>query len=194
MGRTKKNNVTVTVKKELKDDLKRYAKDVCVGAAAYVRDTLTNTAYEAFERYYCDYTPVPGVFPCTYSWKYNEPDGHPKYYVRTFNVLTNKVINKFYENKHGKIIRGGVELIASNMEKNYNIPATTVFENISAGYHGLPASYVNGQLINDAIPDMKPAPNDIVYDKYKELCNDLNTCKEFGIIRAKGDSYTYLQV
>ena len=183
----KKKKVTIEVKDKLKEDLKNYAHLVCVGAASYVRDTLTQTAYEAFERYYCHYAPVIGSYPCTYkNWTY-EPQGHPVEYVRTFNVLTSNVIKKFYENKHGKIIRGGVELIPSNMKENYNISAETVFANISAGYHGLPSPYNN-------IEDMKPAPNEIVYQKYKELCNDKNTFRNVGILRARTGNYTYLQL
>ena len=193
MGKSKKNNVTVTIKDELIKELNNFSKEVCVGAAAYVRDTLTDTAYEAFERYYCDYQPVSGGYPCSYSWKFFTPEGHPTDYVRTFNVLTNKVIQKFYENKHGKIIRGGVELVPENMKENYDIPASAssernnVFANISAGYHGLPAPY-------NKIPDMNPSPQEIVMKKHNDLCNDLITLENIGVTRAKKGSYTYLSI
>ena len=163
----KKTKVTVDIKPELITDLKNFAHQVCAGAAATARDILYNTTVEAFERFYCDYTPVEGGFSCDYIWKFSAPTGHPIEYVRTFNVLENDVINKYYENKHGKIVRGGVELLPDNMEERYNISAAQVFGNISSGYHGLPEPY-------NSIPDMNPSPERIVNMKRNEIISNVN--------------------
>ena len=186
MKKKKKINITVNIKPELIADLTDFSHQVCVGAAAFVRDTLYNTTIEAFERFYCDYTPVSGSYPCSYNWKFVIPDGQPKEYIRTFNILENKVVNKFNENKHGKIIRGGIRLLPDKMEERYNISAADVFGNISSGYHGLPAPYNN-------IPDMDPAPERIVNMKLDEILSNVDiTCGTPGLDRAMSKNYKYL--
>jgi len=177
----------IKTKIEIKDDLKRelkdFAKQVCVGAAAYTRDALTDAAYEVFERFYCSYTPRDGSINTTYEWKFYTPDGVPFSYHRTYNILLNG-INKFYENKHGKIIRGGVELSPESMKDLYNIPTIDVFNHIIEGYHGLPSQ---------GLPIMKPSPNEIINNKQQELINNLGSCSDAGINRAKKRNYAYLQ-
>lgn len=180
--------INIIIKDELKQELEDFATDVSMRAAKYVRDLLTTKTYEAFERYYFSYQPVIGSYPCNYSWQFSKytPIGHPIFYVRTFNVLTNKVIKGYYENKHGKIMRGGVQLLPENMEENYNISASSVFANISSGYHGLPEPY------ND-IPDMKPSPETIVNNERKRLINNPEVYSNYCIEGAKlSKSYSYL--
>lgn len=188
--------VNVIIKDELKQELKQFSQQVCVGAASYVRDELTNAAYDAFERFYCDYTPIPGGPRTSYKFKFHVPTGNPVVYERTYNVLQNG-INKFYENKHGKIIRGGVELSPSDMKEVYDIPATQVFENIyEHGYHGLASvrtDETNGQLtITYDNYGMRPTPEELLERSYTSLYNNIGVAVGIGVSRAKKLPYSYI--
>ena len=174
--------VSVTIKDELKRELKHFAEQVCVGAAAYTRDKLTDVAIASFERFYCDYAPVPSGLYTSYHFKFFTPSGNPKEYDRTYNILRNG-IKKYYENKHGKIVRGGVELDVSNLEDNYNYSPAFVFQTIyEGGQHG-PAP---------GIPNMNPTPQELIEKEYNDIYNDIGIISEIGITRAKKGSYSYL--
>ena len=160
----KKISTKVTVTDDLKKELKDFAHEIGVRAAVYAREELTTAAYEAFERFYCDYTPVPGGLYTSYKFKYYKPSGNPIYYDRTYNVLRNG-IKKFYENKHGKIIRGGVQINPDWLEEVYdhNLSPKFVFDNIyELGLHG-------GS--NKGIPPMVPTPEQYIQRKYDTLIN-----------------------
>ena len=194
----KKKNVTVTIKDELKQELKKFAQQVGVGAASYARDALTDAAYDAFERFYCDYTPIPGGPRTSYKFKFHRPQGNPKVYERTYNVLQNG-ISKFYENKHGKIIRGGVELSPEDMEEVYEISATQVFENIyEHGYHGLAptrSAIVNGRLtVTYEDYMMRPTPQELIQQAYDNLISDNQAFTDAGFNRAAKNSYSYFSL
>lgn len=177
-------SVNVIIKDELKKELKDFAKQVCVGAASYVRDELTNRAYEVFERFYCDYAPAPYGLGTDYDWKFARPAGTPKYYDRTYNVLRNG-IEKFYEDKHGKIIRGGVEINPEWLEDNYDISPQFVFESIyEHGWHG---------PMGSGIPSMSPTPKQLLDRSYLSVYNNVDVAVGLGVNRAKKGSYSFLR-
>jgi len=170
----KSANVIIT--DDLKEDLNILARQIKVGMAGYVRDNLTKTTYAAFERFYCTYTPRNGDINTTYDWKFFIPNGVPYKYKRTYNILLNG-IDKFYENKHGKIIYGGVRISPENMEEVYSVPAIDIFNNIyESGYHGFP-----GQ----GLPVMNTSPEKIINMKYDWLLNNADRYKDVGINRAQ---------
>ena len=154
--------VNVIITDGLKNELKNLAEQVCIGAANYAREALTDIAYEAFERFYADYTPRPGGITTSYDWKFVIPRGVPKVYHRTYNILKYGI--QSYENKHGKIIRGGVELDPNNLKDNYDQASPTeVFESIyEFGWHGPEESKV---------PPMVPTPEEFIYNSYDNMCN-----------------------
>ena len=155
--------VNVIIKDGLKNELKDFAKQVCVRAADYARDTLTDIAYEAFERFYCDYTPVPGGINTSYQWKFATPSGVPKEYRRTYNILKYGI--EKYDNKHGKIVRGGVILNSNNLLDNYNESPEDVFTSIyKFGWHGPMGSRVS---------NMVPTPEELIEQSYDNLCNSV---------------------
>ena len=154
----------IVIKDGLKQELKQFAKEVCIGAASYARDTLTDVAYEAFERFYCDYTPVPGGVNTSYRWKFAMPSGIPKEYRRTYNILKYGI--EKYDNKHGKIIRGGVILNPNNLLDNYDDTSpedvfTSIYE---FGWHG---------PMESQVPNMVPTPENLIEQSYDNLCNSV---------------------
>ena len=154
-------SVNVIIKEELKKELKDLAKQVCIGAAEYSRDILTDAAYEAFERFYCDYTPVPWGLSTTYQFKFAVPQGVPKKYIRTYNVLKYGI--EGYDNKSGKVIRGGVVIDPSKLKDNYDDTPQNVFESIyELGWHG---------PMGSGVPNMNPTPEELIYKSYNNLCN-----------------------
>lgn len=174
--------VNVIIKDELKRELKKFAEQVCIGAATYSRDKLTDIAIESFERFYCDYAPVPGGLYTSYQFQFYRPSGNPKEYDRTYNILRNG-IKKYYENKHGKIIRGGVELDIDSLEDNYNYSPAFVFQTIyEEGRHGP----VLG------IPNMNPTPKELIENGYDNLCDNIDVALDIGVTRAKKETYSYL--
>ena len=156
----KGTNVIIT--DGLKENLKDFAKEVCIRAATYARDTLTDVAYEAFERFYCNYTPVMKPVNTLYEWKFETPEGVPKKYRRTYNILKYGI--RSFDNLRGKVIRGGVELDPSRLKDNYdNATPTEVFESIyEFGWHG---------PIWSRIPPMDPTPEQLINQSYDNLCN-----------------------
>ncbi len=155
--------VNVIIKKELKEELKNLSKQVVIGAANYTRDTLTDAAYEAFERFYCDYSPAPYGLGTNYRWKFYTPVGTPYYYDRTYNVLRNG-IHKF-ESK-GTIKRGGVELNPDWLEEVYDdaSPALVFYEIYEGGRHG---------YFGD-IPSMTPAPEELIDSAYYDIIDNVD--------------------
>ena len=182
MSKTK-NKITVT--KGLRQDLKNFSQQLCSRAANFTRETLTAVAYEAFERFYCDYTPVPSGLYTSYHFKYYKPSGNPFYYDRTYNILRNGI--KGFKNKHGKIIHGGVELNPDWLEDVYeDTTPQFVFETIyENGWHGVPG---NG------IPNMSPTPQEIITRGYDTLYNkaiDLFIYNEIDSV-ISDNKYSYL--
>lgn len=153
--------VNVIIKKELKKELKDLSKQVVIGAANFTRDALTDAAYEAFERFYCDYAPAPYGLGTNYKWKFYTPSGTPFYYDRTYNILRNG-IHKFEEK--GTVKRGGVEINPAWLEDNYrDASADFVFSTIyESGWHG-PGN----------ISPMVPTPEQIIMQKYNVLYNSV---------------------
>jgi len=152
--------VNIIIKKELKKELKNLGKRVVARAADYTRDALTDAAYEAFERFYCDYTPAPYGLGTNYRWKFYTPSGTPRDYDRTYNILRNG-IHKFEEK--GKVRRGGVEINPDWLEDNYkDASASLVFDTIyESGWHGP----------GHGIPSMSPTPQEIINTKYNTILN-----------------------
>ena len=183
----KKNNVKVTITDGLKNDLKDFSKQLCSRAADFARETLTTAAYEAFERFYCDYAPFPSGLYTSYHFKYYKPTGNPFYYDRTYNILRNG-IKGFKEDKHGKIIRGGVQINPDWLEDVYkDATPQFVFETIyEDGWHGVPG---NG------VPNMSPTPQEYLLRNYNSLCSraiDLFVYDEIDSILKDGN-FEYLQ-
>ena len=174
--------INIIVKDELKQELKQFAKEVCVGAASYTRDALTDAAYEAFERFYCDYTPIPGGVYTSYHFKFAVPQGVPMFYDRTYNVLENG-IDKYYENKHGKIIQGGVEINPEWLKDYYNFDTTFVFQSIyEEGAHGF----------GGGIKPMNPTPEELLERNFRSLYNNIGVAVGVGVSKAKKLPYNYL--
>lgn len=153
--------VNVIIKKGLKKELKDLSKQVVIGAANASRDMLTDAAYEAFERFYCDYAPAPYGLGTSYKWKFYTPSGTPWDYDRTYNILRNG-IHKFEEK--GTVRRGGVEINPDWLEDNYeDASADFVFSTIyESGWHG-PRD----------IPPMVPTPEQIIMQKYDYIRNSV---------------------
>lgn len=149
--------VNVIIKKELKKELRDLSKQVVIGAANFTRDALTDAAYEAFERFYCDYAPAPYGLGTNYRWKFYMPSGTPIYYDRTYNILRNG-IHKFEEK--GTIRRGGVEINPDWLEDNYReASADFVFSTMyESGWHG-----------PGIVPPMVPTPEQLIMKKYDTI-------------------------
>lgn len=156
--------INVIIRKELKKELRDLSKRVTHGAADYVRDMLVDAAYEAFERFYCDYTPAHYGLGTSYQWKFYKPSGTPLHYDRTYNILENGI--RKFEDKRGNIIRGGVEINPDWLKDVYEKQTPQfVFETIyEDGWHGVP---------NNGIPNMSPTPEEIIKRKYNTIYNSV---------------------
>lgn len=168
----KSKNVTVTVSDQLYNDLKRYGKNFCVGMATKVRDNLTMSAAVAIESFYEDYT--------------------PKYYKRHYYNFRENSFRKFYENKHGKIIRGGVELSPEMMDDIYKDSKEEVFDMVFAGYHGV-ASGFNEPYTFTPVHVMRPSPLELIEESRNNIVNHIGAFEKYGYSKASLDSYDTLQ-
>lgn len=169
----KRFNQKVTITRELYDDLKKYGKNFCVGMASKVRDKLTMAAAIAIESFYQDYTPI--------------------YYKRHYYNFRDNSFRKFYENKHGQIIRGGVELSPDSMDSLYQDPKEEVFDMVYAGYHGV-ASGFNSPYTFTPVHIMQPSPLEIIKISRDNLIKHIDMLEIFGYHRAQLDSYKTLKI
>lgn len=167
----KSYNATVTISKDLYNDLKQYGKNFCVGMATKVRDNLTLSTAVAIESFYEDYTPL--------------------YYKRHYYNFRENSFKKFYENKHGKIIRGGVELSPDAMDNIYKDPKEEVFDMVYAGYHGVASGY-NEPYTFTPVPIMRPSPLELIEESRNNIVKNINIFEPYGYYRASLDNYNTL--
>lgn len=164
----KRFNHRVIISKQLYDDLNKYGKNFCVGMATKVRDTLTTSAAIAIESFYQDYT--------------------PKYYKRHYYNFRENSFRKYYENKHGRIIRGGVELSPERMDHIYRDSTEEVFDMVYAGYHGV-ASGFNEPYTFTPVHVMNPTPLEIIENSRNNILTHINQFEKYGYVRANHNSY-----
>ena len=173
--------VNVIIKKELEKELKDLSKQVVIGAANFTRDALTDAAYEAFERFYCDYAPAPYGLGTNYKWKFHTPSGTPWDYDRTYNILRNG-IHKFEEK--GTVRRGGVEINPNLLDDVYDYSPELLFDNIyESGWHG---------VMGNGIPSMSPTPKEIIEEKYDFILNHAVNDMIMSMVNTYVDKSTYL--
>ena len=163
-----KITTTVKIENSFISDLRNYSKEVCVGCAAYCRDALTDVAKRAIGNFYSDYTPIS--------------------YKRHYTNFLKNSFRKYYNNPHGKIIRGGVEL-TPDLVKDVYMGATgaEVFDFVYAGFHGV-SSALRGQP-----PAMSPSPMDEINMAQLFISSDLENLKSYGIARANNGSYQVIE-
>ena len=164
----KSSNVKVTVSKELYNDLERYGRNFCIGMATQVRDNLTLSAAVAIESFYEDYT--------------------PRYYKRHYYNFRERSFKKFYENKHGRIIRGGVELTPNALDDIYKDSKEEVFDMVFAGYHGV-ASGFNEPYTFTPVHIMQPSPMEIISNSQATIINHIDRFEAYGYKRANQEMY-----
>ena len=160
----------VELKDELIKDLTKYAVTVAKSLATQVRDEMNETANQAIEDFYDDYTPL--------------------FYRRhRYNFMENSFV-KYYKNPHNSIIRGGVELTPYNLDDIYRADTEYVFNLVYLGYHGnvnmLPRRVSNVPHI------MSPNPLDILLDKRDYLVKNIKNYKSAALEQANNNSYSTL--
>ena len=166
-------NCKVTISDQLYKDLKKYGEQFCVGMATQVRDKLTISAAVAIESFYQDYKPI--------------------YYARHYYNFRDNSFKKFYENKHGHIVRGGVELSPENMDSIYQDPKEEVFDMVYAGYHGV-ASGFNAPYTFTPVPIMRSSPLEIIEEASDSIINHIDMYSIWGYYRASKETYSTLTI
>lgn len=166
-----KNNCKVTITRQLYDDLKKYGEQFCVGMATKARDMLTTSAEIAIEMFYQDYTPI--------------------YYQRHYYNFREKSFKKFYENKHGHIVRGGVELSSDSMDDIYQDSKNEVFDMVYAGYHGV-ASGFNEPYSFTPVHVMRPSPLELIEESRDNYINHIDMYSIYGYKKAAQKQYETL--
>ena len=172
----KKSKVTITDK--LIKDLTEYSKNFRIGMATKTRDNLAKATAVAIEMFYQDYT--------------------PKYYKR--HIRNGKHYNfgelsfeKYYYNKHGSVIRGGVKLSPEQMESIYQDSKEEVFDMFYAGYHGVASGFVSPYTFTP-VPVMSPSPLEIIEESRNNFVKHINVFEIYGYQRAKNGSYDTLEL
>ena len=189
-----KKNQTVTISSDLYKDLKKLGKNFCVGMATEVRDNLTKSAAVAIEMFYQDYD--------------------PDFYHRHYYNFRRKSFRKYYDNKHGHIVRGGVELSPDAMDDIYQDPVEQVFDMVYHGFHGVASGFINkvvpgfkapgfkeGDVIKPKsfykIPEvMDPSPLEIIYNSRNNILKQINNGQynKYGYERIGANTYETIDI
>lgn len=166
----KKNKVTISM--NLEKELDDYLTEFSVGMAAFVRDEMHECTKHAIDAFYNNYRPK---------------NKEPLFYNRNYYNFRNNSFSKYYENKHGKIIRGGVELTPGNMDDIYRADTDYVFNLVYAGYHGSVWTLPNE--IKNVPPVMNPGPLEILLNRRDEIVKNIDSYKSYGLNRASNKNY-----
>lgn len=167
-----KNKVIIDdgLKKELKDYLKNYS----IGIGHQIEKELTDITKSSIELFYDDYSPIS--------------------YKRHYYNFRKYSFKKYYDNKHGSIIRAGVELTPNRMFDiygNYNngTPVTSyVFNLVYSGFHG------NETMMhpNSIVHKMSPSPLEIIINQRDKILKNINKYKKYGTINSRKNKYQYI--
>ena len=107
-------------------------------------------------------------------------DYEPKSYSRNYYNFKENSFKKYYQNAHGSIIRGGVELTPNELEPIYAANPLVVFNAVYSGIHGFPT----------VTSPMSPSPYEIITNYRDGIINNINDYKKYGIDRARKNKYT----
>lgn len=190
--KNKKYN-TVFIDNELMKELDKYATNYSIGMSQEISKELTETTQKAIDLFYDDYIPIG--------------------YNRHYDNFKKRSFKKYYENKHGSIIRGGVQLSSERMinyywsfsqKGNNYYPAGSssnltdyVFNLVYSGYHGnigmiFGQNGENAQYDVNIPPRMNPSPLEIIINERDKMINNVYKYKKYGIIKARQDSYKFI--
>jgi len=160
----KKNNLTLNLN-SLKNDLRKYANQVCKYAASEIADELTEDTVFAIGAFYSHYT--------------------PEKYKRHYYNFMNKSYRRYYSNPHNKIYRGGVEFTPNLMDKLYRDSIDEVFGSvIELGSHG-PELYTNVQ-------PMRRSPMQMVIEDRDNIEKNIDEYINRAKAKAKTGTYSVL--
>lgn len=144
------NNVdTNSIAESVIEELKGRARDACKWAA----DELTKEAHDAIAEFYGGYSPIV--------------------YGRTHGLDSS--YKRYYSNKHGNIIYGGVELTDSSSSYYSSITGQGVDNAFItslawfAGRHGFTEAFPERFHIHNYPPVMSPSPHQRVITKLHEV-------------------------
>ena len=171
----------VKLSSNLIQSLNDYGHNVCLGMAKQVRDELNDEAVYALENFYASYAPKNGpILSGGYEWKFKTPKGVPYVYDRTYTNFLKKSFKKYKQDKHHSIVYGGVELSPDFMDSIYQNPVETVFDFVMSGIHGHPSL---------GLQQMDPSPIEIIRNKKKEIVENIQDYRQYGIDEANSRSY-----
>lgn len=168
----KKNKVVIL--DELKKELKEYVKNYSIGIGHQIENEMINTAKSSITLFYEDYS--------------------PHIYKRHYYNFKKNSFKKFYENKHGSIIRAGIELTPERMDDIYgkykdgNYVTDYIFNLVYSGFHG------NEKMMhpNAVVNVMSPSPLEMVINQKDKIINNIDKYKKYGIINARKDKYKFI--
>ena len=151
----------------LKEDIRKYANNVCRYAASEIADELTESAMLSIASFYTDYTPSS--------------------YTRHYYNFMDRSYKRYYSNPHNSIYRGGVEFTPGRMSEIYRqASAEEVFGSVmELGSHG-PELYTK-------VPPMEKSPITLIREDRDNIVKHLDEYINRARAKAKKDSYTTLR-
>lgn len=146
---------------EIETHLEKYAKRVLSAAAGKIRDDLYKEAETAIADFYASYNPI--------------------YYRRHYYNFEKNSFRKYYSNKHGSIIYGGVELTPQLLDDIYQEKNTQeVFDTVFEGFHGPASMFYTPKTFSVIPPRMIPSPRQRLLNMRKRIMDSPEKYIEFG--------------